>query len=167
MLFAVYGRTVTTGCLPDASGMPPGYLRPLDISTSPGDHQVMRPPRAAVMGSYPSIDHGIFGRLRPSSLVLNTFKIMYLDGWVSQPESHSFRQSDSINKSSRLIHDRLLAPVPYCVNSYEPGIVLALKNHQISNPFDTFRLNPAASLAWLQSRLLPSPLTLSQRGQLH
>ena len=42
---------------------------------------------------------------------------MYLDGWVSQLESHSFRQSDSINKSSRLIHDRLLAPVPYCVNT--------------------------------------------------
>ena len=73
-------------------------------------------PRPTVLGSYPSIDHGIIGRLRPLSLVLNTFKIMYLDGWVSQPKSHSFRQSDNFNKSSRFIHDRLLAPVPYCVN---------------------------------------------------
>ena len=31
-------------------------------------------------------------------------------------KSHSFRQSDSFNKSFRLIHARLLAPVPYCVN---------------------------------------------------
>ena len=128
------GQSVITGCLPDASGMPPGCLPatygllispPLQVTTKSCGHDarsivpfnLLDQPRAVVMGSYPSIDHGIFGRLRPSSLVLNTFKIMYLDGWISQPKGYPFRQSDSFNKSSRLIHDRLLAPAPYRVNT--------------------------------------------------
>ena len=69
-------------------------------------------PRPQVPGAYPSIYHGIISRLRPQSLILSMFKIMYVDGMVSQPKNHSFRQSDSFNKSFRLIHDRLLAPVP-------------------------------------------------------
>ena len=136
-------RTVTTRCLQAARW-------PLDISTFPGDHQVLRPgckihrlflssrsTQANGPGSYSSTDHGITGRLRPRYLILGMFKILYLDGLVSRPTSHSFGQSDCFNKLFGLTHGRLLAPGTYCVDTNDHRYLeLFPDGHEL--PFDAW-----------------------------
>ena len=55
-------------------------------------------------------------RIRPRFLVRRTIKIMYFDGTFPNQKA-TLLDSQTLQQVPQIDHDRLLAPVPYCVNN--------------------------------------------------